>query len=93
MATGLRAAAATVESVAALTVVSTVPVVAMVVLACPACGGRLEVIAFIAEQGVARRTLDHLGMASLAPPLARARAPEDADPGPDYHGGDPAYED
>ncbi len=61
-------------------------------LECPACAGRLEVIAFIAEAAVARRILDHLGMDSQAPPLARARAPDDAtfgDSGPDYAAGDP----
>ena len=52
-------------------------VFAIDVLECPACGGRLELIAFIAEHGVARRILDHLGLESQAPPLARARAPDD----------------
>lgn len=37
--------------------------------------------------------LDHLGLASQAPPLARARAPDDPggsqDPGPDHQAGDP----
>lgn len=71
-------------------------VFALDVLECPKCAGRLEVIAYIAEAAVAKRILDHLGMDSQAPPLARARAPEgDApgDPGPDYAVGDPAYED
>jgi hypothetical protein len=49
----------------------------------------LELIAFISEPDVARRILDHLGLASQAPPLARARAPDDPgdakDAGPDYH--------
>jgi hypothetical protein len=64
------------------------------VLACPRCQGRLEVIAFIAEPTVARRILDHLGLASQAPPIARARAPDgvpDADLDPDYSVGDPVY--
>jgi hypothetical protein len=70
-------------------------VFALDVLECPRCAGRLEVIAFIAEPGVAKRILDHLGLAFQAPPLARARAPDD--PGdvseaPDYHAGDPAYD-
>ncbi len=66
------------------------------VLECPSCGGRLELIAFIAEAGVAKRILDHLGLASQAPPLARARAPDDAGldaPGHDYQAGDPTYDD
>lgn len=62
-----------------------------------ACAGRLEVIAFIAEAAVARRILDHLGMDSQAPPLARARAPNDAgafgDAAADYAAGDPVYHD
>jgi hypothetical protein len=65
------------------------------VLDCPVCHGRLEVIAFIAEPTVARRILDHLGLASQAPPLARARAPDelpDCGSGPDYADADPIYE-
>jgi hypothetical protein len=61
------------------------------VLACPSCAGRLEIIAFIAEAGVAKRILDHLGMDSQAPPVARARAPGDSEP--DYAAGDPIYDD
>jgi hypothetical protein len=59
-------------------------VFAIDVLECPACAGRLEVIAFIAEAAVARRILDHLGMDSQAPPLARARAPDDGARDPVY---------
>ena len=72
-------------------------VFAVDVLECPRCAGRLELIAFIAEAGVARRILDHLGMTSQAPPVARARAPDDppgaADEGPDYLAADPSFED
>lgn len=61
------------------------------VLACPQCGGRMELLAFIAEASVARRILDHLGLASTGPPLARAVAPEPAaDPDPEYGGPDPS---
>jgi hypothetical protein len=70
-------------------------VFAIDVLECPACAGRLEVIALIAEAAVAKRILDHLGIASQAPPLARARGPDAealGDPGPDYAAGDPVYE-
>lgn len=70
-------------------------VFAIDVLECPRCAGRLQVIAFIAEHGVAKRILDHLGLDSQAPPLARARAPEgpaDAGDAPAYHAGDPSYE-
>ena len=64
------------------------------VLRSPQCGGRMELIAFIAEAGVAKRILDHLGLPSTGPPVARAVAPaEAADPGPEYGGADPIYED
>jgi len=56
------------------------------VLACP-CGGRLQLIAFIAEATVAKRILDHLGLDSQGPPLARAQAPPELlDPAPSYDG-------
>jgi hypothetical protein len=59
-------------------------VFAVDVLACPECGGRLRLIAFIAEARVARRILDHLGLDSTGPPTARARAQPDAlEPAPD----------
>ena len=70
-------------------------VFAVEVLECPRCAGRLEIIAFIAEASVARRILDHLGLASQPPPLARARGPDDmasCDPGPDDSAGDPIFE-
>jgi hypothetical protein len=63
-------------------------------LACPQCGGRMELLAFIAEAAVAKRILDHLGLTSTGPPLTRAVAPEPAaDPGPEYGGADPSYDD
>ncbi len=41
---------------------------------------------------VARRILDHLGLDSTGPPLARVQAqPELLDPGPDYSAPDPIY--
>jgi hypothetical protein len=71
-------------------------VFALDVLECPRCAGRLELIAFIAEPGIAKRILDHLGLASQAPPLAKARAPGEpgaaGDEAPDYHSGDPTYD-
>jgi hypothetical protein len=47
------------------------------VLACPDCGGRLKIIAFISDDAVARRILLHLGLDSRGPPVARAQAPPD----------------
>lgn len=65
----------------------------MDVLACP-CGSRFQLIAFIAEARVAKRILDHLGLDSRAPPLARAQAPpEMLDPAPSYDGIDPTFPD
>jgi uncharacterized protein YbaR (Trm112 family) len=64
------------------------------VLACPQCGGQMELLTFIAEAGVAKKILDHLGLASTGPPLVRAEAPEEAaGPGPEYDRADPTYED
>jgi hypothetical protein len=66
-------------------------VFAMDVLACPACGGRLQVIAFIAEALVARGILDHLGLGASGPPLSRALAPPELfDPEQSYDTADPA---
>ena len=49
------------------------------VLECPKCHGRLRVLAVITEREPLRRILEHLGLPTQAPPLARARAPtEDA---------------
>jgi hypothetical protein len=43
---------------------------------------------------VARRILDHLGLDSQGPPVARAQAsPELFDPGPGYDVADPAHYD
>jgi hypothetical protein len=70
-------------------------VFAIDVLECPRCAGRLEVIAFIAEAAVAKRILEHLNLASQAPPLARAQSPDDVsqvDDGPDYDAGDPIHD-
>jgi hypothetical protein len=66
-------------------------VFAVEVLACPACGGRLQVIAFIAQALVAKRILDHLGLDASGPPLSRALAPPELfDSGPSYDTADPA---
>ena len=60
-------------------------VFAIDVLACPDCGGRLKLIAFIAEATVACRILDHLGVDSQGPPVASPPPPPELfDPGPDY---------
>ncbi len=40
---------------------------------CPACGGKLKVIAVIEEPAVIERILTHLGLAAQPPPRAPAR--------------------
>jgi len=66
-------------------------VFAVDVLAC-FCGGRLQLIAFIADAAVAERILDHLGLDSHGPPLTRARAPpEDLEPPPAGEGVDQLF--
>jgi hypothetical protein len=41
-----------------------------------ACGGRLRFIAVIAEPDIAREILLCMGLQSMQPPIARARAPD-----------------
>jgi len=63
------------------------------VLACPECGGRLRLIAFIAAATVARRILGHLGLDSTGPPAAPRRAqPNAIEPAPGYDVADPVHE-
>jgi uncharacterized protein YbaR (Trm112 family) len=40
------------------------------VLACPACNGRMRLLALIEQRNVARRILRHLGMRDHPPPVA-----------------------
>ena len=69
-------------------------VLSLDVLACLHCGGRMELIAFIAVAGVAQRILDHLGLVSTGPPAPKPPAPDEApDPGPEHDGADPTYDD
>jgi hypothetical protein len=64
------------------------------VLACPDCGGRLRLIAFIAEPTVAKRILDHLRLDSTGPPILPRRAHlPDVEPTPGCDVADPVYED
>jgi hypothetical protein len=65
------------------------------VLACPECGGRMQLIAFIAEPTIAKRILDHLDLDSTGPPLAPARVgpPDSVNVVPAYDVADPVYED
>ena len=68
-------------------------VFAIDVLACPECSGRLKMIAFIADQGVARKILEHLELEATGPPLPAARgAAPSIEPTPEYDVADPVYE-
>ena len=64
------------------------------VLACPECGGRMLLIAFIAEPTIAKRILDHLRLDSTGPPLAPARGGQldSVHLAPAYDVADPVYE-
>ena len=44
------------------------------VLVCPSCQGPMRVVAFIEDERIARRILEHLGLPSRAPPIAAALA-------------------
>ena len=52
-------------------------VFAVDVLHCKHCGGRRKLIALITDAVVVRKILDHLGLPSEPPILARARVSED----------------
>jgi hypothetical protein len=72
-------------------------VFALEVLAC-ACGGRRRILAVIKDERVACRILDHLGLPSQVPPLARAALVPQADlwptgPPVDDHAHSPAPDD
>jgi hypothetical protein len=50
------------------------------VLACPKCGGRMELIATIEEPTVVRKILAHLGLSTALPEARPARPPPDDGP-------------
>ena len=47
------------------------------VLACPACGGRLRFVAVVTDATAVREALSAAGLDAAAPPVARARSPDD----------------
>ena len=49
------------------------------VLRCERCGGQMKVLAFVTERPAIRKILDHLGLPSTGPPIARARRPAEFD--------------
>ena len=42
---------------------------------CPACGGKMKIIAFITDPASIRRYLEGVGLPTEAPPIAPARSP------------------
>ena len=42
---------------------------------CPACGGKMNIIAFITDPASVQRYLEGEGLPTKAPPIAPARAP------------------
>lgn len=46
---------------------------------CPRCGERLRVLAFLTHPDLTATMLDHLGLATVVPPIAPARAPPAGD--------------
>jgi hypothetical protein len=42
-------------------------------MVCPECYGPMKVIAFVNERAAIRKILDHLGLDSTGPTLAKAR--------------------
>ncbi len=54
----------------------------------------MKLIAFVADEAVARHILDHLGLDSTGPPLARPKAADELlEPAPDHDVADPVYPD
>jgi hypothetical protein len=43
------------------------------VLHCERCGGRMMVLAFLTERASVKKVLEHLGLPTTGPPLAKAR--------------------
>ena len=42
---------------------------------CPACGGKMKIIAFITDPSSIHRYLEGVGLPTAAPPIAPARSP------------------
>jgi len=45
------------------------------VLNCERCGGRMTVLAFLTERASVKKVLEHLGLPTTGPPIAKARDP------------------
>jgi hypothetical protein len=65
-------------------------VFAVDVLECPDCGGRLRVVAYLAEGKASREILQHFGLDPTGPPVKKAEpSPELVEPPPEYDLVDP----
>ena len=64
------------------------------VLDCPKCSGRMKLIAFITGAGTARQILEHLELPTTGPPTAKAErmGSDEPDPAPEYDLVDPTWE-
>ncbi len=49
------------------------------VLRCERCGGRMTVLAFLTDRGSVKKVLEHLGLPTTGPPIAKARRPVEFD--------------
>jgi len=49
------------------------------VLHCERCGGRMTVLAFLTERASVKKVLEHLGLPTTGPPIAKARRPVELD--------------
>jgi len=49
------------------------------VLRCERCGGRMTVLAFLTERASVKKVLEHLGLPTTGPPIAKARSPVEFD--------------
>ena len=49
------------------------------VLRCERCGGRMTVLAFLTGHASVKKVLEHLGLPTTGPPIAKARSPVEFD--------------
>ena len=54
-----------------------------IVLSCPSCAGRMTVVAFVTDERIVRRILDHLEIPRVTRPTRIARPPPHLDPSAD----------
>ena len=59
----------------------------------PKCSGRMKLIAFVTDEGVARQILEHLALPNTGPPTAKAArmVGDEREPAPAYDQVDPTW--